>query len=449
MQRCVWLMFSATVLSACAGTSTGNPFDPNEANRSREIAHDPCETPRTTQLALDADSLLGISAVELLALANTPPAGVLAWAESNDQLRVGPESGTSALSITVSAASDHARLIEFQGASGNNESGDGTLGSANCPRRLELDVQVHIETAGGALNETFETVLEATSPRVAMVPNAKIPATQLQGSLTVERPGSQWTGVVFSMRFTELGSAGWIDLTSSEPASPDSKGATEGEITDGFTVGGAIAHWPVDCVRVKGLPTTLDRRIQGMNALDAIELINAARLQLQLPGAPRTELQATFSADADLACAVDLGPPSDPLRLFVQGKLHVQSGDGQIDGDWSVGLSAQPSSDGTLGLVKVAYDPIFNLPAELVDADKFEASHGWHGVDLMGAKRVGIEIEISRSPGSPARGEVTLYTATEMDCSSAFRAAQSDPKAGGFGCASVSLTPLLMGEISE
>jgi hypothetical protein len=456
MQQRVWQTLLATLLSACAGTSTGNPVDAKGHTAARGAAA--CETVHTTQLALDAESPLGISAAELLALANRVPASTLAWPATDDKLRIGPESGTSALSITVTAKSDQARFVEIGLAIPSTETA-GTVSlekDVTCPSRLELDVQVHIETAGGALNETFDAELWATSRRLAVVPNVELPATRLQGSLSAELPGPEWTSVDFSMRFSELGSAGDINLIFSEPIAPDSKSGAEVETASIIRRSGGLAHWPVNCARDKGIPTTLDRRIDGMNALDAIELINDAQLQLQLPGAELTPLQAKFSADADLACALELGAQPIALRLVVHGKLRVQSGDGHIDGNWGVELTAQPSSDGALELAKVSHDRIGGVLAGLVDPEQFEASYGWHDVDLTGADRVGVVIEISRAPAGAASGELTLYGATPADCSRPLAGSkpQSDvdagmPASGSIDCGGTMLTPLLTGQISE
>lgn len=134
---------------ACAGGQTG---DEGEDARCEE-------KPRS--LALDEVSSLGFSAAQLLSYSAGAHSVSFEWQPSTT-LPYGPERGPSELSLDIESVGS-ARFVQ-RWLSG----GPVTLeGGGCCPDIVRVDVRVTLRTSGGALNEQFDAVLEATQPDAA------------------------------------------------------------------------------------------------------------------------------------------------------------------------------------------------------------------------------------------------------------------------------------------
>src|SRR4051812_39358658 len=103
MRRRPWQLASvllAGLASACVGTSTGNPAKPPEIPDIGETASGSCDEAKTKLAGLDAESPLGFSAADLLALATEHAQTPIEWLD-RDGLTYGPESGMGSLMIDL------------------------------------------------------------------------------------------------------------------------------------------------------------------------------------------------------------------------------------------------------------------------------------------------------------------------------------------------------------
>lgn len=163
-------LLSAAILAACAvGCAGGQTGDEGEDWHCSEEAR---------ALAADEVSPLGFSAADVLAYAQGSHSTSLEW-QTARSVPYGPETGVGELSIEVESLGS-ARFVERTAPKGAVKLIHGDC----CPESVEIDVQVTLRTAGGALNETFEAVLDATERDAAYLLTLIQPP--LRGALTFD-----------------------------------------------------------------------------------------------------------------------------------------------------------------------------------------------------------------------------------------------------------------------
>jgi hypothetical protein len=143
--------------SGCAGGQTGHEDVPY-----------PCPDERTS-LELTETSRLGFSAADILSFAEGEHVATIEWQPID--VPYGPESGSSQVTLSV----------ESLGRARHVDRGE----SACCFATVQVDVRVTISTSGGALAESFVTVLEARSADAAWLQVSIAPP--LGGSLSFDQ----------------------------------------------------------------------------------------------------------------------------------------------------------------------------------------------------------------------------------------------------------------------
>ncbi|HEY6078063.1 MAG TPA: hypothetical protein VIW29_04635 [Polyangiaceae bacterium] len=135
-----------------------------------------------TPLALDAESPLGFSAQDSLSLAVGKHTATLHWIPTMSY-RYGPESGDGELQVRVTSL----------GRAYFATQGDGqAIQSLLCPPSVLADVTLELDSAGGALHESFRGVLAASNAESATL-SATLLGGQLGGSFAFE-PASLGVG---------------------------------------------------------------------------------------------------------------------------------------------------------------------------------------------------------------------------------------------------------------
>jgi hypothetical protein len=119
--------------SGCAGGQTGSEDVPGQCREQR------------TPLALSEASPLGFSAADVLSFVEGAHVATIDWQPID--VTYGPESGSKELTLGVESLGN-ARYVD-RGQ------------SACCFAAVQVDVRVTVRTNGGALRESFVTVLEA------------------------------------------------------------------------------------------------------------------------------------------------------------------------------------------------------------------------------------------------------------------------------------------------
>jgi hypothetical protein len=123
---------------------------------------DPCVQSWTPVAHWDEPTELGFSAVEVLGRLAGPRSSPLEWAEPvpNEEyvLEYGPERGASGIEVDVQARDG--RLLISQSVPRY----DAPEGTTCPPSALQIPVEVTLRSSGQALDEQFDTMLEASEP---------------------------------------------------------------------------------------------------------------------------------------------------------------------------------------------------------------------------------------------------------------------------------------------
>ena len=98
-------------------------------------------------------ALLGESGTELLAAVDASVTDIVNYSDNETVLTQEPTGGTSDITISIAYSDGEIREIESIARYGKEEI------ALNCNSRLEMDVTVEVETADGALQESWPAVL--------------------------------------------------------------------------------------------------------------------------------------------------------------------------------------------------------------------------------------------------------------------------------------------------
>jgi len=462
MRRRPWQLMSALLAglaSACVGTSTGNPANPDpEIPNVGEASGGSCDETKTKLASLDAESPLGFSAADILALANDHAQTPFEWLD-RDGVTFAPESGMGTLTVDVEPRSGgEAHFVDRSPKSSGNSGGpEIAIGSGEsataCPDTVDLDVTVQLTTAGGAFDERFDATLRAKGPNVARI-YASRKAAELEGSFEASLdsdPSAVLESVQFDLTFSKLGQSGQLGVGLKRPE-PAGSNNSSSSVTSSAINPGPVAQWPAstsctnDPISGSGFGARVDQAVDQFSVKDGVDRFNATKLQLTGAGAAATKLSAQF-APSGSACAVlessDFGPAQSLPTISVSGELTLRSDDNRIDGKWPMQLSAAAAADGSLGTVKVAYDLHGSIIASLVDAAVFESTYGIHGFDMTGYDEAGVLLTLTIGPDAAVRGELVVNGVKRPDCQT--QPLPATPPGGGAstpGCAGLQFTPV-------
>src|SRR5690606_15598410 len=185
----------------------------------------------------ESSTEMGFSAAELLAALPEVYTESLRWM-SSDLWEASPEAGVGQLELRLRYSGEPILLREpVQDETGgptsteqmplieqapqetladdDDTTSEGDLAAADC-RSLQINVQLEVRSAGGALNEVLEVPLLATSAAGGRF-SATITVEQLQGALDVvwpmPREPMQWSGLQLSGELTPTGTQGTLVAT--------------------------------------------------------------------------------------------------------------------------------------------------------------------------------------------------------------------------------------------
>lgn len=421
-----------------SGGQTGGEYEPGGPT-----AGEPCDR-EVRVVSLDDATDLGFSATEVLAGALGARQSTVGWAPADTletfpgvTLEYGPESGEQALTIEVTSSASEAELVHFV----MPEPGEGEAGPLiatelpdGCPPdRLEIGVEVHFETGGGALDETFEAVLQASDPRL-MSFSAELPLSELGGSFTA------------SFDTENAAFPGDYQLGSLQISGNVYPGGTSGKLSSllsfegGGVAGGgflAFARWPADdpCGEVDpglggDVPVPLTTQVGEGTAADALAAVDASSASsLAWNGGESTSLTLGLEA-LDVACVTfPEGPGSEsPQGLDIPVNVELSTGDGLLAAQLPGRLWVLPDGSGFESLT---------LDASLFcDEGSPEASALLCGVTGLGLEdfdviRVGLEASFAPdADGRLSAGEVVVEGARALLC------AELPPESGSGGSSS-------------
>jgi hypothetical protein len=355
-------------LVGCGVTDTGNPYgDDDTGGEATNV--DGCDQIKSA-IELDAQTALGFNARAVVDLVGGEHAETLLWIDSSGT-PFGPESGRSELTLSVEPLGT-GRFID---RSVPTNSGAGPAIEIapldGCRDSVEIDVRLQLTTAGGALAETIDTVLEAAAPDFASG-RFTIDLTEVMGSFEAEPVApanseltrSKLTG---QLGFSEYGAVGAISLQS------------EFRSLDGSAVGqggaGEIAHFPADnyCGQPNAVSVLADQPVRGLSLATALEALNIqGSVPVQYASGPGSELELQVTSGAERVCISFDRDPSyigEPggAALSAPASVHLSSADGRLEADIPVQLLAQAGQAGLLVSAESRANTEDVSPAQLLE----------------------------------------------------------------------------------
>jgi hypothetical protein len=319
---------------ACnGGTDTGNPAtDPGEGtagNLCDELKQD---------LAPDAPTALGFSARQVLDMISGEHHETLAWKAL--PVAYGPETGESAITLVVEPLGT-AHLIQRSPAQRGGREDGPLIALAEpqfaCADSIAVDVRLVISTAGGALNESVETTLEASSAEFASG-SVRLPLDKLTGSFEADvqaPPGSVLSKspeLSLRMGFSPYGNVGEFSISS------------ETESTDGSAVGqsalGTIAQYPAEnFCGPDAVSVDASQVVRGLSVENVLERLNATSPATLVPSGAALSLR--FLNTTDRVCAALGAPASAGTTLEFPGAVELSSSDDRIAGRVNISIRAE------------------------------------------------------------------------------------------------------------
>lgn len=366
------------------------------------------------ELGLDEATPIGVTASELFRWLSGPHTEPLRWlspSASESHARVdgfGPEQGDSELQLDVEPLG--ARLLT------RSPLDEASVGL--CPTSLGLDVNLHLSTASGALNERVQATLESTQAGFATLQGLYLPLDSLQGTFTAQvslGPGydySQPPQLGLSLTLSEAGATGELVLLAL--------------VRDGRSELGimpALARFPDDTDLCRDFMYLVapDQSVDGVSRDAILQQLNGASPAL-LDGGPAT-LELEYSGVGERAC-VQPRSATSPTTVWFPAAARLRSSDGRIDGSiqatlWgdagSGVLRSQAAARSDLGdtAAAAATAPSYAL-VEPIDFSGFDGGSFAFQADVTAASGTGSLIVTGISaPQCPA------VTTSDVRCTSA------------------------------
>jgi hypothetical protein len=419
----------------CEGGQTGDLSGQNDRPNG-ETASGGCDEHKQPLASFDEMTEAG-SANQLLAFAEGKFDAPLTWkAPSSGQAwSVGPESGQGQVHLEVTRG-QHAYLLTY---SPHQQTGEGAaidIGVICPPTQLGVEARVDVTTDGGALDESYSTLLRSSTAGVAQVSVPFDPAN-VGGELTVSssNPQAKLVQLQLAATLTEAGMTGRLAglEQTTYGTGPDSVvGAGEA----------VLAVWPdAEACRSSsrdggGLGVAVEDEVLGSTGV--------ATLAALAPGEPQPitwqdGVQTTLTIGIE-ASGEGCFRVRDEIPLELGGGpsvsypvvISLKSADGRLDGTYAGQVIAIGSGAGR----SVVADASLQLAVNEADQS------GFSGVDVpSGADSLMLRLETTLEGGMIA-GTVRLVAITDPDCGSPASSPSSDGSQGAPGCPGQTQTPI-------
>lgn len=328
-------LLAALLLCACSKDDNGT-LDPGDLEDPDALPQ--CQVGER-DIGLDEATPIGASASELfrwIAGQHTEPLLWLSPSSTGDSYArldgFGPEQGSSQLQLDFEPIG--ARLltrIPLDEASADL-----------CPTSLGLDVNLHVSTAGGALDERVQTTLEATRADFAALQALYVPIDSLQGSFAAQisvKPGFDYSAspqLWLSLTLSEAGVAGKLVLVS--------------RVSNGRAQFGSvpeIGRFPDDSEPCQDgtYLAAADHSVDGVSRDAVLQQLNGASPALLDGGSATMELE--YTGVGARAC-VQPGSAASPTTLWFPATTRLHSSDGRVDGSIQTTLLWGDTGSGAL-----------------------------------------------------------------------------------------------------
>jgi hypothetical protein len=408
LQLFTYFGFTALTLgltSACEGGQTGD-LSGEHPDNGTETGANGCDEHKQKLAGFDTMTDSG-TADEVMAYAEKSFDAPITWKEPREgqAWSAGPESGAGALHIAV-ARGEHAYALTYSPPASN---GGIDIGYVCPPPQLGVEVHVDVTTDGGALAESYDTLLRTNAPGVATL-SVPFDLTKLGGSLAVSssNPRSKLVQLSLDATFMAEGTSGSISGIEQTDSGSGATGAS--------SAGSALlAVWPdsAACQALSqdggGLGMPVEQTALGVSGTDTLASVSAAE------PAPVTWLDGSHGAvTVDVQATGDGCFRVSPLPAEVGGgagvtypvTISIKSEDGRLDGTYAGSVVAS----GVGSERKVTASAYLDLSVDAV------GESGFTDVTVP-ADSDGLRLNIeSRLEGGVASGSVRLVSVTNPPC---------------------------------
>ncbi|MEZ4382318.1 MAG: hypothetical protein R3A79_13280 [Nannocystaceae bacterium] len=354
-----------------------------------------CQEVVTVLEGADAQSGIGFTAAEVLAVAAGSHTAPIFWHPGDVQFA--PETGEGELGVDISYSGGEIRYVHATAPD---------AAEMGCVDRLEIDAEVALHTAGGALDETFAATLRSSRPDVAMIRH-ELAFDAIAGAFevtAVEPANGEAAPISVEFGVSSFGLFGSLD------------GGVEIHSGDAVAFGlQNYATFPTDglaCDFPAEAPVPFDAAWAGASVDEALALLAAhPDLQLQWDGDAPTPLTIEATAIGAAACGrIDATDLSAPLSFDVA--VTMKSEDGRLDGSLQLRAEARVDGEGVAELSIRRDAPYGDYAA----VESFAEAFGVHGVDLSGYDGGGISFDLS-CDADGQHGAITVLGAQVHECS--------------------------------
>jgi len=438
--RLVPTMMVAALVAGCGGGQTGDLSGENGKNGGTTGSTDGCEE-QLREISLDDSSALGFDAASVLSFAEQPFQTDLAW-QALDHVEYSPSASQSTLTLTLTSQSK-AWFVRSVPAASTDGQGEGVLLERSCPPdRLRLAVRAQVQSADGALNESFDGMLEARSRSVATLREWFDPKT-VSGSFEITHvtpldavgpATAKVEDLNFSAVLTPAGMAGSITSTLS------SKGA---QVSSGSSL--LFARFPSDTSCSfdpgsigTGVPVSSGSVALGQSGAEAMTRVNAqGALALAWNDGAHSALTLELSQlnDGCIQVASTVGyedPTLPPATAVFPVTLKATTADGRWQGQYPASLATWPNADGSGFSQRVELNKTFV-------ADQLAATGFGQAAIPTGSQRLTVRFESAFEAGN-ATGQVSLQALKDPPC-----VTNPEPPSGNSapGCSGTEVTTVL------
>lgn len=425
--------------AGCGGGQTGDLSGENDKKGGSVAAGDGCEE-QLSEVSLDDSSALGFDAHRVLAFVEPGFESDLVW-QAVDHVEYSPSAGQSTLALTFRSL-DKAWLVHSVPAQSSGQQA-GPLIGVICPRdRLRVAVHVELQTADGALAESFDGAVDAGSPAVATLARA-IDLKHVTGSFAIANVTpldavGAGSASVENVRFDAvLTPGGLAGALTAQLSSKNSQVASSSSLT--------FARFPADsrCSGAPGsigtgVPVGADNPALGQSGADAMSQVNAAgSVPLAWDDGSNSELELELTELGDGCVQVANGagyddPSQRAATAVYPVKLKATTADGRLQAQYAARLLTWPSADGSGFTQQIDSSSIFAADAL--------AATGFSQVSVpSGAQRLRVGLNGLFGPASVS-GKVSLEALTDPPC-----VTNPEPPSGNSapGCSGTSVSLVL------
>jgi len=416
--------------AGCSGGQSGDLSGQNDGN-GHEVGNSAgCEEQKQKLADFDTQTDAG-TAEELLAFAETTFDAPLTWKAEDGSWTVSPESGQGNIHVTVTRGQNAYALsyVEKPDQSG------AAIGVICPPPQLGVEAHVTVSTDGGALNESFDTLLRAETAGIGSL-EVPLDFSKLDGSLAISfaQASHKLVQAKLAATLTPYGMTGAISGIDqgTSGTGPNSVASARGI---------SLAVWPASeaCQAFSqqgdGLGVAVTKSVLGATGNESMAAVTPA------PAAPitwmdgtQTTLDVSIESAGDGCFRLNDSPiPADAgPQVGYPVTVKLSSADGHVDGSYAGQLLVSGSETsrrteasvvlqlGVADLAKTGFDSV-HVPA--------------------GSEKLLFQLESKRVAGNLS-GAVRLFAISTPPCAPAPTPPSDGSGASAPGCAGQTQTQI-------